>query len=726
MRRSLLVATLLLALVIPTAPAPARSGTDAAAAQSTGAGRPWMRGLPPGVPAATRRSEPRLAPHDGWPFSEAFPRTSGTRRYYDGALLWTDFLYDDNGAITGPSADESAGAYSFGTYVYPRAQEAGNGADIFRTAVAADRYSTWWRVDWNTLVDASVPAAAFGIDLNASGGPPRTWSGNVGVASAGLDRTLVITAAGAFLDGRRVAATRVDREAKSFVARIPLRVLRPAPRSRVWLAAGLANARRDGFLSLGPPHRHGPGQPNVFNLGFRDYADEPVDKNFWLEKTQATVLSQPDADVTRFGLAVDWTQLRKRVRQPEPLRRGYSNRWYVSSVAPGDGRVTTTQSNADRRPDYLGRVQPYGVYIPRSYRPSQPAPLTWLLHSLAVNHNQYGATTPNLLRQACEARRSICATPLGRGPDGYYRGLAELDFWEVWRSLHAAYALDRDRTIVAGYSMGGFGAFNFALDHPDVFAGMVVLASAANEDLPRLENAKWTPYYHGHGAGDQLVPYGEEAQPTVAELDRLGYRYRFDTYLTKDHVAWSLEDGFGLAAQWMAEGDRKRPADPAHFVYRWFPAEVDARLGIGPSGAWWVRNVVAADRDRDGRVGARSYYKPLWPITRTRTSTPMADERGAPVVREELAWRIGSVADLDRLVSLRLDNVASGDVNLRRSGLPLAPGSRVRVVTDSPARVRLLGVPSSLRLLLNNKPVTGTTVAVAKGVSTITFARRTR
>src|SRR3712207_6597469 len=58
--------------------------------------------MPRGVPPAARRKEPRLAAPAAWKFSEAFPRTMGTGRLASGAMFWTDFLYDDNGAVSGP------------------------------------------------------------------------------------------------------------------------------------------------------------------------------------------------------------------------------------------------------------------------------------------------------------------------------------------------------------------------------------------------------------------------------------------------------------------------------------------------------------------------------------------------------------------------------------------------------------------------------------------------
>ena len=680
-------------------------------------------GMPPGVPPAALRAEPELPEPEAWPFGKSFPRTSGTWAVDDGALFWTDFLYDDNGAASGPGVGESPGAWPFGTYRYPEENQAGNGADIFRAAIALnfkDPDYTWWRVDWNTLVDPAVPAAAFALDQDRSGGDPQAWGGNVGVSSSGVDSTLVITAAGAFLDGERVGPTRVDKESKSFIAKVPASKIPPAGRDTVWLAAGLANEAGDGFMSLGPEHQRLPGQPNVFNMGFRNYRDEPADKNFWFEQTQATTLAQPNANVDRFGYTLNWDVLLRGLVERPPARVGWSNRWYVSSIELGQGRVKDLDAVVDNKPNYLGRVQPYGIYVPKGYNPKErAAPLTWLLHSLTINHNQYSATMPDLLRLACEERDSICVTTLGRGPDGYYRGEAELDFWEVWGAIDGPFLLDPDRTIIGGFSMGGFGTFNFALDHPDVFAGMVIMAAAANEDVTRLENAKWLPYYHGHGRLDQLVPYDQEAQPTIDELDRLGYRYVFDTYPTKDHIAWSLEDGNDLAGEWIAARDRTRRFNTGDITYEWFPGEVNRTWGIGPTGAWWIRGLDArVDGQRSARVRALSLARPEKRRRPIRSETQLLDENGSPVVRRQLQWQDLQRPEPQPRMTLRLDNVRTVSVDMPPTQLLRFRRSIIDVTTDGKATIALRRLPGRFDVVVDGQP-SDRTVEVGRGTHRI-------
>ena len=213
-------------------------------------------GMPEGVPPAARRPEPRLPAPAGWPFGEEFPRTCGTGRFAGGALFWTDFLYDDHGA-TGVLVDIPTGGLvpPRGTYVYPAGPAARNGADIFRVAVGLTETDTWWRVDWNTLLDPSVPIALFTFDTDRGHATTDQWPAGAGVRSAGIDLALLVSAAGArLIDLTTHASTpvehTVDMESRSFLAQIPRSLVEPAGTWTVRLAAGLANDEGDGFADV--------------------------------------------------------------------------------------------------------------------------------------------------------------------------------------------------------------------------------------------------------------------------------------------------------------------------------------------------------------------------------------------------------------------------------------------------------------------------------------------
>ena len=369
----------------------------------------------------------------------------------------------------------------------------------------------------------------------------------------------------------------------------------PAGTWTVRLASGLANDRGDGFADVPASRGALPGQPNVYNVAFRTHEQEKAHLNFWSDEAQAAALS--DRDVSEFSLAVTWDRLAVGRTTEEPVVKGTSTRWYVSSIELGQGIAAT--NILDTEPQFLGRVQPYSVCLPSAYAPGRKLPLTLLLHSLALGQNQFAAIDPRLLGQVCEDRESVVVTPLARGPSCWYFDEAELDVWEVWARVSEQLGADPNRTVIAGYSMGGYAAYKLGLTYPEVFAQAVALAGPPvcgvrllpNVEIPGdldpnshcaregdtwelLPNGRWLPFVIAHGVLDQLVPI-TSVLSQVLELDRLGYRYRFTVYPFEDHISWALEDEFDDPISHMRTDPRQ--GDPGHITFSWYPGAGTAR-----------------------------------------------------------------------------------------------------------------------------------------------------
>jgi Putative esterase len=704
-------------------------------------------GLPEGVPPAALRPEPRLPAPAGWPFGEDFPRTCGTGRFAGGALFWTDFLYDDHGA-TGVLVDIPTGGLvpPRGTYVYPPGPAARNGADIFRVAIGLTDTHTWWRVDWNTLLDPSVPIALFTFDTDRGEAPTDQWPAGAGVFSAGIDLALLISAAGArLIDLTTNASTpvehTVDMQSRSFLARVPRSLAEPTDSWTVRLAAGLANDEGDGFEDVPAIRGALPGQPNVYNFAFRTNEQERVHLNFWSDEAQAAALT--NGNVSEFSLSVPWNQLADRLTTDESLVRGTSTRWYVSSVELGQGVAQTDIFSTE--PQFLGRVQPYSVCLPATYAPGRKLPLTLLLHSLALGQNQFAAISPRLLRQLCDDRDSVVVTPLARGPSCWYFDEGELDVWEVWARVAEQLGTDPNHTVISGYSMGGYGAYKLGLTYPQVFVQAVVLAGPPvcgvrllpDVDIPGdldpnshcaregdtwelLGNGRWLPFVIAHGLRDQLVPI-TSVLSQVLELDRLGYRYRFTVYPFEDHISWAIEDEFDDPISHMGTGLRQ--GDPGHVTFAWYPELVRPDLGIGPHQVWWLSDL-AADPDTTrgaiASVDARSYARPdpTRTIRRRRGVEPDLDL--SPGMYTELMWRIGPAVDPLPFLTLQLSRVAGLTVDVARAGLASLSASTINVATDTLTQIRLAALPPDATVRLDGEP-TGPLVEVPVGRHTITL-----
>jgi hypothetical protein len=743
-------------------------------------------GLPPGVPPAARQAQPALAEPSPaqWPLPAGpFAHTEGATRLDGGALYWTGFLYGDHGAKgipvdTAPPFGSGASlSPPVGTYVYPPGPADGNGANLFGAAVGLAHGRTWWRVDWLTLADPTVPIAEWALHTGA-GPTTSVWPANAGVHSPGEQQFLVVSSRGAWLidpAGTRtpVAAVggtlSVDPAAKSFIVSLPDTVLPPTGSWQVRLVAGLANLAGDGFATVPAADGAAPGQPNVYDVGFRTTAQEPprllvapgpdpagvvsaasavastthlvADDNFWMDGAQATALAR--GTVAPFSATVDWPQLQAHLSTAAPHPTGFSDRWYVSTQSFGPGVSSTASQVA---PNLLGAVQPYGIYVPTGYRPGTPTPLTFLLHSLDVNLNQYAVLDPRQVQQACQQRGSICVTPESRGLAGWYQSYAEVDFWQVWHAVASRYSLDPTRTVLSGYSMGGYGTYQLGLEYPDLFAGAVSLSgppvcgiralsgidvpagggecTAAGDTAPLVGNARWLPFVIEQGVADELVPVTGVTQQ-VQLFDQQGLRYRYELYPAEDHLVNATQDGF--RSEYRAIGDPTLAVDPGTVDFTWYPAEDQRALGIGPTGDYWVQGLRPAQTSGLCRVEAVSGERPEPAITVERHQSVDLGAQPTPRVTTTLSWVRGATPAPNPTLRASFNGVATATVELAAAGFAPGTAGTAIVTTTVPLTftVAQLAPGATVRLPGGAARRAGTagtvTVHLLAGTTTVAF-----
>jgi Prolyl oligopeptidase family len=728
------------------------------AGEHSGAARRCSRRGQPGAPTLPEPSS------TAWPFPSTFPETSGTGHLDGGASLWTDFIYDDYGAsgvqgLPTSGYDQSSGlAARQGDYVFPSGAADNNGADIFRAGVGLRGAYSYWRVDWTTLADPNVPIAewTFDTDNNTATGASQ-WPAGAGVSSPGIDNALVVSSRGAWLidplTGLRTdvlaagGSLTVDRAGKSFIVAIPRTVLPVSGTWRVRLGAGLADATGQNFA---PPDVGQSGitsntAERLYNITFRSVAQEPpvytdgmsdsliaaaqaglagnplgstlgadgiarsVTGNFWMEDDQADTLA--GGDVSKFSEPIDWSALAAQQTTASPQPTGYSTRWYVSRLDPGAGQVVNDGSEGNFKPTLFERIQPDAVYVPTTYEPGHAMPLTWILHSLEVNYNQYGALDPQLIQQLCQDRGSICATTEGFGPAGWYFNEAETDFWQVWRALADSFTLDPSRTVISGYSMGGWASYKLAFEHPDDFAGALSMdgpvirgvqaypglnapaysdpsCSQDGQSQPLIANARWIPYVIDQTYADELVPTtGVLAQ--AQGFDQLGQRYNLFIHTGADHLVFTTEDRFGDVVS--ALGSPVRSTNPGVFTYRWYPSLDSSQLGIGATGDYWLSGLSA----RSGAYGtlatihADDSALPDPAVTDQRFG-PRLVTQPLPGTNSGLSWALGPRPAARRAMTLDLTDVSGLTIDDSAARLPTGT---ITLTSDGPSRLGIINLP---------------------------------
>lgn len=122
-------------------------------------------------------------------------------------------------------------------------------------------------------------------------------------------------------------------------------------------------------------------------------------------------------------------------------------------------------------------VQPYGLIVPKSFDPKQPARLDVVLHG---STRPVGMSELKFIARFDEGdgenpsppdQPFIELHPLGR-VENCYRWAGETDVFEAIDDVCNRYNIDRNRIVLRGMSMGASGTWHLGLKHPDRFASL--------------------------------------------------------------------------------------------------------------------------------------------------------------------------------------------------------------------------------------------------------------
>lgn len=124
-----------------------------------------------------------------------------------------------------------------------------------------------------------------------------------------------------------------------------------------------------------------------------------------------------------------------------------------------------------------GSIQPYGVIVPKNYDPKTPTRLDVVLHG---SYRPIGMSELRFMKRFDDGDAAaddapdapfIELHPLGR-VENCYRWAGETDVFEAIEDVCRRYAIDRDRIVLRGMSMGASGTWHLGLKHPDRFVAL--------------------------------------------------------------------------------------------------------------------------------------------------------------------------------------------------------------------------------------------------------------
>ncbi|UCD43918.1 MAG: prolyl oligopeptidase family serine peptidase [Candidatus Bathyarchaeota archaeon] len=199
-----------------------------------------------------------------------------------------------------------------------------------------------------------------------------------------------------------------------------------------------------------------------------------------------------------------------------------------------------------------GSLQPYSLMLPSGFDESETYDLVVVLHGSGVDE----IDSVREAQSKYNARERIVVGPRGRGLSDFWVGDTEKD------TIHLLGVLDDmfhiDRTLLAGFSMGGYGCWRLSLLHPECFDAVIVgsgIPYNARMNLPeydmrdKIGAGKDTPYLVVHGTDDQSIDI-EHTDEFVNLLEESGYDVTYirveggghaDLSVTADVYQWLRE-----------------------------------------------------------------------------------------------------------------------------------------------------------------------------------------
>ena len=192
-------------------------------------------------------------------------------------------------------------------------------------------------------------------------------------------------------------------------------------------------------------------------------------------------------DVAIYYKAADWL-----LRFPEQFYRAdyYTNA--LKLVEDGMHRADELEHGAASWPGTKGAVcrayrsrvdgsiQPYCLWIPESYDPKRPSRLDVILHGRSGTLTEVSFIASGQTGHLLGSESGRTAPPnyivvyvYGRGNNSY-RWAGETDVFEALASVRSRYAVDPDRIVLRGFSMGGTGAWHLGLHFPSRWAAVEV------------------------------------------------------------------------------------------------------------------------------------------------------------------------------------------------------------------------------------------------------------
>jgi len=202
-------------------------------------------------------------------------------------------------------------------------------------------------------------------------------------------------------------------------------------------------------------------------------------------------------------------------------------------------------------------LQPFTVVLPEGFDPERTYPLLVHLHG-----SERDDTAVAGFRDLYRHTEMIVLAPYGRGTSNHYaKDNAQDDIREAFEAACRVLPIDRNRVVLAGFSMGGYGVYHTYAENPGTYRGVAPFSGTPTApwepDAPDYASDELSgvylnvPIFVYHGTGDFNVPF-ETTEKLVKSLRARGHE-RIEVCLEEGGHGLPSAENTQRFHEWLAE-----------------------------------------------------------------------------------------------------------------------------------------------------------------------------
>jgi predicted peptidase len=183
---------------------------------------------------------------------------------------------------------------------------------------------------------------------------------------------------------------------------------------------------------------------------------------------------------------------------------------------------------------------PYLLYLPKDYSATgAKVPFMLFLHGRGESDGPLSVVAkwgPPRRLAAGEQMKYLVVSPQCPRASAWNRDDQQKRLLELLAHIKKSYNVDEDRIYLTGLSMGGFGSWRLASDHPEMFAAVAPVCGAG--DPAKAANLVKLPVWAWHGTEDTAVRIERSIEMVEAIKAAGGTKVRFTSLEHIGHFSW--------------------------------------------------------------------------------------------------------------------------------------------------------------------------------------------